>query len=165
MFCLDYIPFLTFSKEYVLLLSSSSLPFSLFGNGLWFHDKNLVSSCDYEECRFLLLAMMGTDWSRPKLLLGITRKAWFLKNLYEGIGKLPRQLGLQAFVDSWQRESAAIKRQKSQQSLLHGAGDNKKKKNCSSELPRQPELERPRYQGKGGNPPFTYFFLEAFADS
>lgn len=76
---------------------------------------------------------------------------------------MPRQPGLQTFVDSWQRESVAIKRQKNQQSFLQGAGDTK---NCSSGLPRQPELERPRYQREGDAfPLYLIFSLEAFADS
>lgn len=123
---LFWIPFLTFSKEYSLLLSSPSLliPSSVMVCG--FMMKTLSSPLLMKNVDFAS-GYDGADCRRPKLLLRITRKAWLKKkkDLYEGIGKLPRQPGLQTFVDSWQRVSIAIKKQKIQQSFLHGARDTK----------------------------------------
>ena len=125
---LFWIPFLTFSKEYSLLLSSPSLFIPSLVMVCGFMMKTLSSPLLMKNVDFAS-GYDGADCHRPKLLLRITRKAWLKKkkkkDLYEGIGKLPGQPGLQTFVDSWQRESIAIKKQKIQQRFLHGARDTK----------------------------------------
>lgn len=68
-----FYPFLDFLKgtfsTFVFFLTA----YSLFSNGLWFHDENLASSLLMKNVDFAS-GYDGADCGRPNLLLRITRK-------------------------------------------------------------------------------------------
>lgn len=82
------------------------------------------------------------------------------KNLYEGIGKLPRHQGLQTFVYSWQKECAALRGRKASKAFLVELGFKPAKATRTWEA-KIPE----RREAHTLVSIYLPFSLEAFADS
>lgn len=142
---------MTFLKEFSLFFSSSLLILSLVMVCAFMmrilYSPLLMKNIDFAS---------GYDGTQIEADQTSAKNNWksliLKKNLYENIGKLPRQPGLETFVDSWQRENTAIKRQKSQQNFFFMESEIKKKiviqgcqgnKNLRGQIPERKKVYIP----------------------